>query len=603
MRRSVAPATISKLNAAYSPCCQKCCLDSLSFWMNTILLIITLLAISVAPGIYFFARRRAALLSFFDGFVLVTVSGLVLLDVLPGAIRSGGLWSLGFAAAGMWGPTALERLLHRLQRETHTVTLVLAIAGLILHSLGDGAALSPIHAEGTEALGLAVVLHSVPISMLVWWLMYPVFGLRLPMIALFAMMAGTLVGYLHGVELSNVLGGRGSAWFQALVAGSVLHVAFGRPHIDIEARWQRPGRFHEGLGNLAGAASIWLLHALHTGGEHLGAVDNAFSPGDFGYRLLTLALLCAPGLLVTSVLAGLLTLRRAGAATIGSQRLAALFAAWRGLVLPQPGAAATGDAGRNGAATILGLGALLISVPLLGWGLTLARLGAAALVVTGFALLDRRRNASPPAELEAAAELPTPTLGTSTNMARKAAADRLRTALNLGLVRWVDHNAPGAVAGLALAAALAPIAALVPWLQIPEFVQVLAFALLGLPFFLSAVGCTPLAAVFIAAGASPGAALALLMTAPLAGITRAEIGGGWRPHLRYAASLVLACGMGALVNGLPVAGLPAETLWSPSSDEAVQTICLALLGGLLVGSLLRLGGRAFLALTLSAKQS
>lgn len=197
-----------------------------------LLLIATLLALTCAPLLYALARRRPRLLPFLDGFVVVSIAVLLALEVVPSAFGEGGAWSLAFLAAGALGPTLVEHLLHQARRETHVAVLSLAIAGLVLHSLGDGAALTPQHGHAHEGLAIAIAIHSVPVGLLVWWLMYPVFGALLPSLALAAMAAGTIVGYLFGIELNEVLGARAWAWFQALVAGSILHVVFGRPHLE-----------------------------------------------------------------------------------------------------------------------------------------------------------------------------------------------------------------------------------------------------------------------------------------------------------------------------------------------------------------------------------
>jgi hypothetical protein len=235
--------------------------------MPAILLLATLAALASGPLWYLLARRRPALLSFLDGFVLVSISGLVLLEVLPEAFGEGGAWSLGFVALGLFGPTALEHGLARARRGAHLLALGLAIVGLVLHSLGDGAALIAEAAHTHGALGLAIAIHSVPVGLVVWWLLYPVFGAWLPALALVAMGMGTVIGYLFGVTVAGLLGAQGWAWFQALIAGSILHVIFGRPHLDEDAAHHHSLPPFEGLGNFA--ALLVLLAFSHTHGAPL----------------------------------------------------------------------------------------------------------------------------------------------------------------------------------------------------------------------------------------------------------------------------------------------------------------------------------------------
>lgn len=224
--------------------------------MHAILLFATLAALASGPLWYLLAQRRPALLSFLDGFVLISICGLVLLEVLPEAFSAGGLWSLGFLALGLLGPSVLEHGLARVRRGTHLFALGLAIVGLVLHSLGDGAALAAEAAQTHGALGLAIAIHSVPVGLVVWWLLYPVFGAWLPALALIAMGTGTVTGFVFGVSVAGLLGAEGWAWFQALIAGSILHVIFGQPHLDEDAAHHHAPPPFEGLGNLAAALAL-----------------------------------------------------------------------------------------------------------------------------------------------------------------------------------------------------------------------------------------------------------------------------------------------------------------------------------------------------------
>ncbi|TXH04978.1 MAG: hypothetical protein E6R07_06310 [Nevskiaceae bacterium] len=199
--------------------------------MNLLLLLATLAALLSGPLLYAVARRRPRLLRAMDAFVLVSVTGLVLLDVLPETWERSGAWSLLFIGLGLLGPTALEHLLTRARREAHLAALALAIFGLVLHSFGDGVVLSATGGGAHPlALGLAVAIHSVPVGLATWWLMVPVFGRGLPAFTLAAMCASTVAGFIFAVELSAGIDARVWAAFQALVAGSILHVVFGRPH-------------------------------------------------------------------------------------------------------------------------------------------------------------------------------------------------------------------------------------------------------------------------------------------------------------------------------------------------------------------------------------
>lgn len=263
--------------------------------MHLALLLATLAALACGPLLYVWARPRPALLTFLDGFLFVSIFGLVLLEVVPGTFSAGGAWSVLFLGAGLLGPTLLEHWISRARREAHLAALALAMIGLIVHSLGDGIALSSGgEAHAGIALPLAVAVHSVPVGLMVWWLLYPVFGRWPPLAAIAGMCAGTVAGYIWGPALGDTLGNAGWAWFQALVAGSILHVVFGRPHLEAHPHHAPPPSRYEGLGNLCALAGLLALTALED--EPLPAASYFAIVGD-------LALRAAPWLLGAYLLA------------------------------------------------------------------------------------------------------------------------------------------------------------------------------------------------------------------------------------------------------------------------------------------------------------
>ncbi|WP_133879993.1 hypothetical protein [Panacagrimonas perspica] len=275
--------------------------------MNLLPLLATLAALLSGPLLYGLARPRPALLAFLDGFVLVSIAGLVLLEVVPGAFGDGGPWSFAFLALGAIGPSLVEHGLQHARREAHLATLALAVLGLLLHSLADGAALTPAqglhegHGHAREALAIAIVVHSVPVGLMVWWVMAPVFGRTLPAATIAMMCAGTVAGYLFGLELNSVLGARAFAWFEALVAGSILHVVFGRPHLDEQSDHRDPQPPFEGLGNLAALLGLIALARLD---PHAGTLQGV------GAAMVLLVVAIAPALLLGYAVAGLVTALR-----------------------------------------------------------------------------------------------------------------------------------------------------------------------------------------------------------------------------------------------------------------------------------------------------
>jgi hypothetical protein len=176
--------------------------------------------------------------------------------------------------------------------------------------------------------------------------------------------------------------------------------------------------------------------------------------------------------------------------------------------------------------------------------------------------------------------------------------ERLRTAVQFGFGPAVDNTATWILMGLLLSALLMPyidrewIASLPPGIDVP------IAAGLGLPLYVCATGSTPLAAMLLVQGLSPGAVLAFLLTGPATNVTTFGVLArlhGTRTAALFAASMwVGAVGLGYLVNALmpaPVLATLADVTHAPTTWA---WLALAALGAVFLLSLLRQGVRPFL---------
>lgn len=196
------------------------------------LLLLVIAALWAGPALYFLLHGHPRSRRAFDALVLAGIVALLALDVIPAIWHAGGPQSGAFLALGLLGPSLMERAFRRQRRQAHIAALALAVAGLLLHTLGDGVVLVP-DAQGRANVGLAlaIALHNLPVGTAVWWLLAPNFGARWPALGLAVLSAATVGGYVFGLSLADWTALKPWAWFQALVAGSILHVAFGRPHL------------------------------------------------------------------------------------------------------------------------------------------------------------------------------------------------------------------------------------------------------------------------------------------------------------------------------------------------------------------------------------
>ena len=578
------------------------------------LLITSVLALALGPLLFRVADAARSTLLALDGFVMVAIAGLVLVHIIPHSIAVAGPLALGVALLGFFGPGIVEHNLHRAARQAHTVTLVLACLGLMVHAFFDGAALGAAgltgaghHHDDGSVLAIAVALHRLPVAITIWWLLRPSSGLFTAAAALTGLGIATICGYAFAGAVESLLSASWVALFQSLVAGSLLHVVIHRPSPLSAPSSGGRGRFYAGLGALAGLAVVALLADTHLPFQRV--------PGSMNVRetFSTLALAGAPVLLIGFVLAGLvkafspqasLQWLRAGRPASESVRGMAsglclpisagrAMPAYRSLILC--GAPATAGMAFLVATPALGLDAILISLPLLGGELTIARVVAAALVAFLVGMLVGRMVA-PLARQRAGEDMPAAIRG--------GAGARVRQGLRFGLGEMVDDVAPWLLLGLLVASLVEPMLDGRWFSMLPWGADVVLFTILGIPTYLSASGATPLVAVLIHKGVSPGAALGFLLAGPA--LSRGIFGALASMHGRRIARAfaggvaVLAVGLGLVANVVlgEVHGLPLhESVHEPPG--VVSMMSAAVLAVAFALSVMRLGPRGFVGQVIS----
>lgn len=564
-------------------------------------LIASLLALLVGP-LVFERARRAWMLAGLDAFALVAVGGLVSVHILPQCFARGGWWAAPVLALGLFGPGLLcgSRLLSG--RSGSRVTLPLALLGIALHALLDGVALSGT-GEALDALAMAVVLHRVSDGLGIWWLARPAYGKRTALVLLGTLAAFSVVGFGFGETISR---GASHTWFwllQALIAGSLLHVIL--RHMPSAPRASAAAglgtRVASGAGGLLGVALVLALEAFLAKDEH---------GGHGGALFLELALASAPALLaaygaVALLHAWNLDLRAllGRGSSVGQTVRGTLVGLpmpicscgviplYRNLVLQ--GVPGTASLAFLVSAPELSITAVFLSFSLLGFEITLVRALAAVTLalVVGLVVGTRVPRVEPAPTSEPAG-------------AKAPLRARLANGLRYGLGDMVDATAPWILVGLGLSALIEPwlsteaLAGVAPALEVP------LFALIGMPLYVCASGSTPLAAVLIAKGVSPGAAIALLLTGPATNLT--TFGMLARLHSRGTAlffvltTLLTTMALGFGVNAVlgQGTGAPAHELHVHGGGWFELACALALLV-LFVVSILRQGTRSFVGQVIS----
>ncbi len=575
-------------------------------------LIASLLTLLVGPLLLRLARANRTLLPFLDGFMLVAIGTLVLFEVLPESFRAAGWSMLPLAALGLFGPAFLERGRHRLAERAHSLALHLAMVGLMAHGFLDGAALAkPASGDGgLEGLPLAVILHRFTEGLTVWALLSTMASRRVAASYLGVLALATIGGFLAGKVLLRAVESPWIGLFQGLVGGSLLHVLLHAPGLA-RAGGSTRARASAAAGALAALAACWLLPlGAHTHGDAAAAGGGSH----FADHFLHLAAESAPFLLVAYVCTGLM------AAFLGQGSLRWLARggrfgqALRGVAfgLPLPicscgviplyrslslaGVPAAAGMSFLVATPELGIDAALLTIRFFGLEFALGRIACAALVALAVGIIVGGAVRGPPAGV--------PIAVAGARVGVPGGAARWKRAVSAGFGEMVDATGPWIVVGLLLAAAIQP--HIDPeWARSFSAAQVPLLALLGMPTYVCASGATPLMAVCMAQGISPGAAIAFLLTGPATNITTfgaiARFHGHRIATLFIATMFFFACACGYAMNWI----FPSVPLRLPASDAPLEPMALwpvLLLGVLFFVSFLRQGPRGFIGQVLATPE-
>ena len=323
---------------------------------------------------------------------------------------------------------------------------------------------------------------------------------------------------------------------------------------------------------------------------------------------LSLSLTSAPALLLGFTLAGVISalLGHAQVSLFGGPNRAsqAIRGVFFGLPLPvcscgvvpmyqsliQRGVPVTAGLAFLIATPELGIDALLLSVPLLGWPMTLARVAAAFLVALLVSMIVATGHSEPHRSHAPAASATSEALST-----------RLLNGLRYGLVDLVDHTLPWILFGLALAALVEPLLDHALLHQIPNALQVPLAAVIGLPLYVCASGATPLVAVAMHKGISAGAALTFLLAGPATNVTTFGVLAalhGRRLAIRF--GITLTCVAAIIGWGVDLIGVEVIDLGHPGEAHAhgsspLEAIALVAMAAIGLASIWRQGGRGMMA--------
>ena len=550
------------------------------------------------------ARDNVVLLALRTFAVAAVLCG-VLVQLLPEAVEAVGGWALVAFVVALAFPTLIAQVLQRLlrgsQASSHSIGLELGYFGFAAHQLAEGIALG--HYSGGAHSGhehgnlvLAVAAHTVPLTAVFIGLVLARRGARAAVVRTLGLVAATLLGF----AVAGAVQGATDAfhgWLSAAVAGFLCHVLLHDPGVRAR-RTAAAGVLDVGAAAMGVALPLWAMHAgaAHAGDAVRTAVGDAF---------VELVLETAPMLLLGLLLGAALQVLGARIPyrwlMSGSATRQALRGIAVGAPLPLcacgvlPIAESLRKRGAGPALVIaflvatpeLGPETLTLTVRFLGWPFAWVRLFAALLLAFVAALVFVRL------------------VGTKSTVDGEPTASRsmiapVKPAGWRSAVAHFDelllHTAPWTFVGLiaaAYVAAVIPAESLAPLAE--SGLDIFVVGLVAMPTYVCAASATPLAAVLVLKGISPGAVLVGLLLGPATNIATFGVlrrGYGTRPVVIWMIVVLAASiAIGWLVNMSGI-GADAPTELGEDHHHGPWALgSLAVLGVVLVTQLYRWGTR------------
>jgi hypothetical protein len=193
-------------------------------------LILSLLTLFAGPLLYHWLRRGGLVARTFDQVMVAVLVVVVFALLLPDTLAHLGGLAVVMIAAGYIVPGLLESAVKSAARAFHLASLLLALAGLMLHALLDGAGLAGSEQVQGSSLALAIVLHRLGVGLIVWLMVQPAYGRRAAVLVLVLVAVATVLGFSGSEWVLPWAGENAFHLVQALIIGAIVHSLVHRGH-------------------------------------------------------------------------------------------------------------------------------------------------------------------------------------------------------------------------------------------------------------------------------------------------------------------------------------------------------------------------------------
>jgi len=196
------------------------------------LLLLSIITLFTGPLLYLWLSKGGQLARTIDRLVVVMLLLLVVMLLLPEIIQPLGLvTAVALVIVGYGLPGMLELVVRRAAATMHLASLLLALIGLLLHALLDGAGLASSELGSGFGLATAIVLHRFGVGLMLWLIMQPAFGQRSAWGMLVAMAGATIIGFEFSERLLPLTGAEAILWIEAVIIGTIIHSLIHRGHV------------------------------------------------------------------------------------------------------------------------------------------------------------------------------------------------------------------------------------------------------------------------------------------------------------------------------------------------------------------------------------
>jgi len=180
--------------------------------------LLSTIALLAGPFVYALGRHNKVTERLLDVMIIAAIAWIIGVHIVPDAVQAAGWPALVVLVLGMAFPYVLRRIFHLASSATHAALLFIAALALVLHAVIDGIALLP---GNGEELGIAVILHRLPVGMAIWWTFRPAIGTRAAVAAFALIISATALAIYFGGPVVALAESRMLALFQMFVAGSL----------------------------------------------------------------------------------------------------------------------------------------------------------------------------------------------------------------------------------------------------------------------------------------------------------------------------------------------------------------------------------------------